>query len=421
MSECENRNRHCVIVGGGPAGLMAASTLADRGYDVAVYDSQPTMGRKFLLAGLGGLNLTNAEGPETFPLRYGVQSERFAPMLRLFSPDDLRAWAAALGVETFEGSGKRIFPHDMKASGLLRAWLGSLAGRGVRFFPRHTWKGFDEEGNAVFTMADGTSCPVRNDAVLLALGGGSWPRVGTDGSWMRLLEKAGVALAPLRPSNCGFDVGWSALFQERQAGVPLKTIVLSFREQSVPGDMILSRYGIEGGCVYALSGAVRDAIDRDGKAVVHVDLRRDMTEAQVLERLAQGKARDSLSNRLRKQLNLTPAAISLLYEVSMLADLRHDETLARLVKAAPITLLRPRPLAEAISSAGGVRFEELDEGLMLKKMPGVFIAGEMMDWEAPTGGFLLQGCFSSGVYAAFGMMAYLAGEPSYRLDGEGLS
>ncbi len=402
-----NNKKKCAIVGGGPAGLIAASILIDQGFEVSVYDSQPTMGRKFLLAGLGGLNLTNAESLEAFPARYGVQAEHFTAMLRRFSPADLRAWAAKLGVETFEGSGRRVFPRDMRASGLLRFWLQSLAERGVHFFQRHTWTGFSEKGTLLFTGADGTVQENTADTVLLALGGASWPKVGTDGRWVPILEELGIAIAPLRPSNCGFDVDWSALFREKQAGVPLKTVVLSFRGRSITGDMTLSRYGIEGSCVYALSGALRDTIDAKGEAILHVDLKRDMSEEDVLARLQAGVSRDSLSNRLRKQLGLCPAAISLLYEVAEIPSLKDPVLLARLVKAAPLRLLRPRPIAEAISSAGGVRFDEVDEHLMLRKLPGVFVAGEMLDWEAPTGGFLLQGCFSSGVCAADGMAAFL--------------
>lgn len=400
--------KKCAIVGGGPAGLMAASVLADHGFAVSVYDGQATMGRKFLLAGLGGLNLTNALPLEEFSQRYGRQSERFESMIRQFSPDDLRAWAARLGVETFEGSGRRVFPRDMKASGLLRAWLRDLAEKNVTFFPRHDWRGFSGNGSLSFVgKEEGETHFVSADAVLLALGGSSWPRVGTDGRWTPILEKQEISVAPLRPSNCGFEIEWSALFQEKFSGAPLKTIVLSFQGHTATGDMTFSRYGVEGGCVYALSGPLRDEIEKKGHAILAIDLKRDMTEHDVRQRLTSAVTRDSLSNRLRKALGLSPVAISLLYEVAAAPDLKNPEKLARLIKAAPLKLLRPRPIAEAISSAGGVRFEELDERLMLKKRPGVFVAGEMLDWEAPTGGFLLQGCISSGVWAARGMIAFL--------------
>ena len=409
MSEHARSVKKCVIVGGGPAGLMAASVLADHGFAVSVYDGKATMGRKFLLAGLGGLNLTNALPLEKFSQRYGLQSERFKSMIKRFSPDDLRAWAARLGVETFEGSGRRVFPRDMKASGLLRAWLRDLAEKNVTFFPRHDWRGFSKDGSLSFIKEEESEAHfVSADAVLLALGGASWPRVGTDGRWVPIFEKEGISVAPLHPSNCGFEIEWSALFREKFSGTPLKTITLSFQGQAVTGDMVFSRYGVEGGCVYALSGPLRDEIEKKGHAILTIDLKRDITEQEIRQRLANAVTRDSLSNRLRKALGLSPVAISLLYEVVAASDLKNPEKLAHLIKAVPLKLLRSRPIAEAISSAGGVCFNEVDERLMLKKRPGVFIAGEMLDWEAPTGGFLLQGSISSGVWAARGMISFLS-------------
>jgi hypothetical protein len=393
------------VVGGGPAGLMAAEVLARAGHRVILADAMPSVGRKFLLAGKGGLNLTHAEPLPAFTARYGAEAERFAGLLADFGPQALRDWAAGLGIETFVGTSGRVFPAAFKAAPLLRAWVRRLRELGVQFLPRHRWQGFAEDGALRFATPDGER-RIAARATILALGGASWPRLGADGGWVAILSGWGCAVTPLRPANCGFLASWSAPLAAH-AGTPLKNIALHFGERVARGEMVISADGIEGGAVYALSAPLRDAIDRDGQALALLDLKPDLDLAAITQRLAKPRGRLSLSNWLRKSVNLTPAAVAVLREGAAPGSLDHPATLAQRIKAAPLRLSGVRPLAEAISTAGGLAFAEVDEQLMLTRRPGVFAAGEMLDWEAPTGGYLLTGCFASGRQAGLGASAWL--------------
>lgn len=398
------------VIGGGPAGLIAAEALARAGIAVTVYERMPSVGRKFLLAGRGGLNLTHSEPLDRFLARYGGIDPLLKNAIERFPPAALRAWAEELGQETFVGSSGRVFPKVMKASPLLRAWLRHLDAQGVRFAMRHRWLGWSEDGRLRFAQGERETA-VATNITILALGGGSWPRLGADASWTGTLASRGVAMAPLEPSNCGFTVAWSQVMQ-RVEGAPLKRIAVSFGARSARGEALVTRDGLEGGAVYALSAPLREAITRDGAATLHIDLRPDMAAPVLAEKLAAPRGKQSLSNALRKALKLPPAAIALLHEAAIadgrvLSSLAADE-LATLVKAVPVRLAGVQPVAGAISSAGGIRFDALDECFMLKALPGVFAAGEMLDWEAPTGGYLLQACFATGVAAAEGALAWLA-------------
>ena len=379
------------IVGGGPAGLMAAEVLATAGVAVTVHDRMPTLGRKLLLAGRGGLNLTHTEPLDAFLDRYGPARPRLEAAIAAFDPDALRAWCAGLGQEPFVGSSGRVFPSGFRATSLLRAWLARLDALGVQRRVRHEWTGFDDP-------------TITGDVVVLALGGASWPRTGSNGAWVGPVSAAGVGVRPLRPANCGFAVGWSSALRERFAGAPLKNVRLTFGEGSARGDMIVSDAGIEGGPVYALSAALRDAIERDGAATVEIDLRPDLTMEVLAARFARRRG-DSRSNVLRRA-GFAPAAIALLREVTGERRLDPDE-LAALTKEVPVRLDAPLPLDRAISSAGGIALDEVDDAYMLRRRPGTFVAGEMLDWEAPTGGYLLQATFSTAVAAANGALAWL--------------
>jgi hypothetical protein len=398
------------VIGAGPAGLIAAETLARAGVAVTIHDRMPSVGRKFLLAGRGGLNLTHSEPLDRFLARYGAIAPLLKSAIERFPPDALRAWAEELGQETFVGSSGRVFPKAMKASPLLRAWLRRLDALGVRFALRQRWLGWDEDGRLRF--AQGTrELAVAADVAVLALGGASWPRLGSDATWVDLLTARGVAIAPLKPSNCGFTVSWSAAMR-RLEGAPVKRIALTFSRRSVRGEALVTRDGIEGGAVYALSAPLRDAIMRDGGATLHIDLRPDLAAAALAERLTAPRGKQSLSNVLRKALKLPPVATALLHEATTaagrpLSSLAADE-LAALIKALPVQLTGVQPIANAISTAGGISFDALDRHFMLKAAPGVFAAGEMLDWEAPTGGYLLQACFATGAAAAEGALAMLA-------------
>ncbi|MBS0471013.1 MAG: TIGR03862 family flavoprotein [Proteobacteria bacterium] len=377
------------VIGAGPAGLMAAEVLSAGGAQVTVLDRMPSVGRKLLMAGRGGLNLTHSEPFERFMTRYGAAAERLRPVLEAFTPADLIAWANGLGQETFVGSSGRVFPKAMKASPLLRAWLGRLERQGVRFRLRSDWRGWDDDGALRF--ADET---VLADATVLALGGASWPRLGGDGGWVRLLREKGVAVSDLKPANAGFDVAWSAPFRERFAGQPLKNIALRFGSQVVRGEAMVTAYGLEGGVVYAASAALRDALP----AVAEIDLRPDRSVEQLAAALARPRGKESLSNFLRKAAKLSPLEINLLREPG--PPPADPAGLAERIKSVPLTLTAMQPLARAISTAGGVSFDAVDDGLMLKAVPGTYVVGEMLDWEAPTGGYLLQACFATGAFAA---------------------
>jgi hypothetical protein len=386
------------IIGGGPAGLMAAEVLIEAGVSVDLFDSMPSLGRKFLMAGKGGLNLTHSEPLETFLSRYGTRRSEIKSLLAAFGPEALRAWALGLGVETFVGSSGRVFPTEKKAAPLLRAWLHRLRAAGVRIHVRHRWLGWNEDGSLNFITL-GVPRRLTFDAVVLALGGGSWARLGSDGAWVPVLAARGVPVVPLRPANCGFDVGWSAHFRERFAGQPLKSLSLSFAGQTRRGEFMVSANGVEGSLIYAFSSALRDRIETDGSATVELDLMPDWTPARVLAEVSHPRGSRSLSSHLQSRLGLKGVKTGLLRECLTAEQMADPTQLAAAIKAVPLRLIAPRPLDEAISSAGGVDFAALDGKLMLRDHPGVFCAGEMLDWEAPTGGYLLTACFASGFVA----------------------
>jgi hypothetical protein len=394
------------IIGGGPAGLIAAEHLSARGHAVTVYDRMPSLGRKFLLAGRGGLNLTHAEPLEVFLGRYREAAPILEPLIRAFDPAQLRDWCQGFGQETFVGSSGRVFPKAFKASPLLRAWLRRLEAQGVAWRPGHRWTGWTEAGALCFETAGGR-VEAAPDATILALGGASWPRLGSDGGWTATLSEKGVAVATLRPANAGVEAPWSAVLKERFAGAPLKRIALAIGGETALGEAVLTAEGLEGGAVYALSAPIRAALDRDGFALLSLDLRPDLGSEAVAARLSGGRKGESFANRLRKSLALAPVAVALLREADRAAADRSPAALAELIKALPVTVTGLRPIERAISTAGGVRLGELDGGLMLRRLPGVFCAGEMLDWEAPTGGYLLQACFATGLSAARGVEAWL--------------
>jgi hypothetical protein len=394
------------VIGGGPAGLMAAETLARAGRAVTVYDRMPSPGRKLLLAGRGGLNLTHSEEMARFLPRYGAAEAHLRAAIDAFPPAALRAWAAELGQETFVGSSGRVFPAAFKASPLLRAWLRRLEGLGVRLAPRHAFAGWDEAGRLLIEAPEGPRA-LAPAASVLALGGASWPRLGSDGAWAGRFAAAGIRVSPLLPANAGFHVAWSEHLRERFAGEPLKRVALAFRGRSARGEAVITRHGIEGGAVYALSGPLRDAILAEGWAVAEVDLRPDLPLDDLTRRLSRPRAGQSASTFLRKAAALSPAAIALLREAGRALPVE-PAALAGLIKAVPLRLTGPFAIERAISSAGGVPFDEIDESFMLRRRPGVFVAGEMLDWEAPTGGYLLQAAFATGVAAARGALGWLA-------------
>jgi len=407
MSATEN---HFAVIGAGPAGLMAAEVLAQGGAAVTVFDAMPSAGRKFLMAGRGGLNLTHSEPLPAFLARYREAAPRLEGAISAFPPDALREWSAALGEPTFVGSSGRVFPQSFKASPLLRAWLRRLDSQGVRFAFRHRWLGWDEQGRLRFRAPQGERA-VEAQATVLALGGASWPRLGSDGAWAGLLAARGVMMSSLRPANCGFVVGWSDIFRDRFQGQPLKGVAFKFGAQTIRGEAIVTRGGLEGGAIYALSAELREAIASSGEAILSVGLRPDLAANELGVRLSAPRGKQSLTNFLRKAAGLSPVAIGLLQEAAVasgrsLSSLAPEE-LAKLVNSVPINLTGIAPIARAISTAGGIAFDELDGNFMLRKLPGVFAAGEMLDWEAPTGGYLLQASFATGVAAAKGVLKWL--------------
>jgi uncharacterized flavoprotein (TIGR03862 family) len=399
-----------VVIGAGPAGLMAAEVASRGGANVTIYDAMPSAGRKLLMAGRGGLNLTHSETLPAFLARYGTAMPHLAPAIAAFPPDALRAWSEGLGQPTFVGSSGRVFPQGFKASPLLRAWLRRLDAMGVQLKLRHRWTGWDNDGRLVFQAPDG-QLAVSASATVLALGGASWPRLGSDGGWVRILEQRGVAVAPLRPANCGFTVAWSDVFKDRFAGEPLKTIELSFGSQIVRGEAVLTRDGIEGGAIYALAAALRDEIAAAGKATLRIALRPDLDADRLTARLSAPRGKQSFSTFLRKAAGLSPVAIGLLQEVAMASGVSLSamppEALAARINNVEIVLTGTSALEKSISTAGGIAFDELDANYMLRQLPGIFVAGEMLDWEAPTGGYLLQASFATGAAAGRGALKLL--------------
>jgi uncharacterized flavoprotein (TIGR03862 family) len=393
------------IIGGGPAGLMAAEVLSATGHAVTVYDAMPTFARKFLLAGKSGLNITHSEEFLRFTGRFGSSSARLLPALGGFRPEDVRAWAAELGTETFTGTSGRVFPTVMKASPLLRAWLKRLERQGVAFKTRHRWTGFEGDGYRFETQ--GGDITIRPDAALLALGGASWPRLGSDAGWVPWLKEKGITVHDLQPANCGFDVAWSDIFIERFAGAPLKSVSTDSDAGIFQGEFVISKHGIEGSLVYAHAAALRDRLSSEGNATLAIDLMPGRTAERLVRDLSRQKTKASFSNRLRKATGLDGVKAALLRELVPDAHRMTPEQLAALIKALPIPVLRPRPIAEAISSAGGIAWSELDPHYMLTAMPGLFAAGEMIDWEAPTGGYLLSACFATGRAAGEGIRDWL--------------
>jgi uncharacterized flavoprotein (TIGR03862 family) len=403
-------SQHVAVIGAGPAGLMAAEVLAQGGAYVVVYDAMPSAGRKFLMAGRGGLNLTHSEPLPAFLARYREAMPHLNAAIEAFPPQALRDWSEALGQETFVGSSGRVFPKTFKASPLLRAWLRRLDATGVKLLLRHRWSGWDEKGRLRFQTPDGLHA-IKPNTIVLALGGASWPRLGSDGAWTETLAARGVKISPLRPANSGFTVAWSDIFRDRFEGQPLKGVALTFGKHSIRGEAIITHTGIEGGVVYALSAELREAILRDGQATLNIAVRPDAELGDLTAKLSATKGKQSFSNFLRKAANLSPVAIGLLQETakasgSSLASLSPVD-LARLIQAVPVQLNGVSPIARAISTAGGIAFDELDDAFMLRRLPGAFVAGEMLDWEAPTGGYLLQASFATGLAAGRGALKWL--------------
>ena len=397
--------KRVAIIGGGPAGLAAAELLSLSGHRVTVYDAMPTFARKFLLAGKSGLNMTHSEDYISFVTRFGPASARLRPALDAFTPDDIRHWAAGLGTETFIGSSGRVFPKVMKASPLLRAWLRRLEAQGVTLRTRHRWVGFAEEG-FVFETPEGRSL-VHCDAALLALGGASWPRLGSDARWLPWLAEKGVEIDAFRPANCGFVVGWSESFRERFAGEPVKSVTATSEAGTFPGEFVITASGIEGSLVYAHAASLRDRLQSRGSAALTLDLAPGRTAERLARDLARQDAKSSFSNRLRKGAGLDGVKTALLRELLSERDRADPGRLASAIKALPVPVLQTRPIGEAISSAGGIRWSSIDDGFMLKALPGTFVAGEMLDWEAPTGGYLLTACLATGRAAARGIEDWL--------------
>ena len=399
------------IIGGGPAGLMAAEVARAAGAEVDLYDAMASVGRKFLLAGKGGLNLTHSEPSEKFLSRYGARRAQVEPWLASFGPDALQTWVRGLGIETFVGSSGRVFPKDFKAAPLLRAWLRRLRQAGVRFHMRHRWSGWDAQGALCFVTPEGNRS-VQADAVILGLGGGSWPKLGSDASWVPLLAGRGLQIAPLQPANCGFNVDWSEHFRTKFAGQPVKSVAIVLRndagaESWHPGEFVITETGVEGGVIYSVSAALRDEILAKGVATLRLDLAPDRDVPRLTHDLSRPRGKRTMATHLQRQAHIEGVKAGLLREVVSKEDFADPARLAAAIKSLPLRLVTPRPLAEAISTAGGVPFEALDRRLMVRKLPGIFCAGEMLDWEAPTGGYLLTACFASGRVAGAGAVSWI--------------
>jgi uncharacterized flavoprotein (TIGR03862 family) len=399
------------IIGGGPAGLMAAEVLSRSAVDVHVFDAMPSAGRKLLMAGKGGLNITHAEPYELFLSRYGSGENFLKPMLDAFGPEALRQWVHDLGIKTFVGSSQRVFPKEMKAAPLLRAWLHRLREAGVKFHMRHRWLGWDTGGALRLANPDG-EITLKPQATVLALGGASWPQLGSDGAWVPWLQARGVEIAPLQSANCGFEVAWSQHLRDKFAGAPLKSVALTFTDaqghtERRQGEMVISAQGVEGSLIYAFSQRLRESLNALGSATFTLDLAPGLDAGRVLAEISRPRGSHSLSKHLQSRIGLTGVKTALLHEVLSKEQLADAATLAAAIKALPINVCAAFPLAEAISTAGGVRFNSLDQNLMLTALSGVFVAGEMIDWEAPTGGYLLNACFATGLRAGLGVRDWL--------------
>jgi uncharacterized flavoprotein (TIGR03862 family) len=405
-----------VIIGGGPAGLMAAEAAVAASATVELYDAMPSVGRKFLLAGKGGLNLTHSEPIELFLSRYGPRRAFIEPAIRSFPPSALRDWARELGVNTFVGTSGRIFPTDLKAAPLLRAWLRRLRQAGVQFHVRHRWRGWDEEGRVQFTTPQGL-VRAHADAVVLALGGGSWPHLGSDAAWTQILAEQKVLIAPLKPANCGFDVRWNEHFRTKFAGQPVKTVEVTAKTMDgivirQRGEFVITETGVEGGVIYTVSSHVRDAIATEGTAVLWLDLVPDRSLQRLTQDLSKPRGKRTMATHLKRCAGVAGVKAGLLREAVTKEALTDPIRLAAAIKSIPLTLTAPRPLAEAISAAGGISFEALNDCLMVRSLPGVFCAGEILDWEAPTGGYLLTGCMATGHLAGTAAAAWAHAHPA---------
>lgn len=396
------------IIGGGPAGLMAAEVLSKHNLQVDVYDAKPSLGRKFLMAGKSGLNITHSESFEQFVARYGNRKEEIQRWLLNFTPDDLRNWIHELGFETFIGTSGRVFPKGMKASPLLRAWINRLSEAGVNFHVRHKLISLNARTDLTcqFETEEGIQ-EVTSDAIILALGGGSWKRLGSTGEWFEMLKQLEVKVEALKPANCGFDVNWTSHFKEKYHGHPIKSVILSFESFHQQGEFIITKEGVEGGLIYSASAMMRDEIEKNGKAIMYLDLAPDLTKEKLIEKLSKPRGSRSLSSYVEKTIGIKGVKMGLLYEVLSKDDFTNVEKLASFIKKLPISLIATRPIDEAISTAGGVSFDSVDENLMLRNLSGVFCVGEMLDWEAPTGGYLLSACFASGVMAGNGVLNFI--------------
>lgn len=405
-------NKRVVVVGGGPAGLMACEALVEAGgICVDLYESMPTLGRKFLRAGLGGLNITHSENYEKFCTRYDDKQTHLQKFLDDFGPDALRQWVHNLGIDTFVGTSGRVFPKEMKAAPLLRTWVHRLRNAGVNFHLNHNWTGFGDGGSLIFESPSG-KVSITADAIVLALGGASWPQLGSTGNWAQWLEELGVKMSRWQGANCGFDVEWSKLMQDKFAGEPLKAISLTFTEldgitHTKQGELLIKEYGVEGSLIYAFSKQIRETINEQGKACIHLDLLPDKTYENVLKALIRPRGSRSISRHLQNCIGDNALKKALIFEILNKEEISDNQVVAKNIKSLPLNLLRARPIEEAISSAGGVCFDSLDEHLMLKNLPGIFVAGEMLDWEAPTGGYLLTACFATGKAAGLGARKWL--------------